>query len=141
MGIESEGATARIESVIAGLKSKEKWSEEDGQALLEVFEASGLRPTAFCRRFGLKPCRLWWRLGSRTRRDKKARQGSAVPISFAPVRLVENGLVAGSRPGAPGAGDNSMQVVLANGRRVVVGARFESSALARLVNALEGISC
>lgn len=140
MEIESERPAARIEDVIAGLKAKEKWSDEDGQMLLEAYETSGLKPTAFCRRYGLKPCRLWWRLGSKAMREKKGRQRTAVPI-FAPVRLVGSDVGAGSRPGVPGAGDESMQVVLGNGRRLVVGPRFEAAALARLVNALEGISC
>lgn len=139
MQIESEGPAVGAEAVLAGLKSKEKWSEEDDRALLEVYENSGLKPTAFCRRYGLKPHRLWWRLGGKASREKKAR--TAGPMAFAPVRLVGNGLAAGGRPGAPGAGDESMQVVLTNGRRVVVGPRFEASALARLVNALEGTSC
>lgn len=141
MSNETEGSAVRTEAVIAGLNAKEKWSEEDGRALLEVFEGSGLKPTAFCRKYGLKPHRLWWRLGGKVSREKKGRQRTTAPMTFSPVRLVGNVLGTGSRPGAPDAGDESMQVVLGNGRRVVVGPRFEASALARLVNALEGISC
>lgn len=141
MSNEAEGLEVNVEAVIAGLKSKEKWSEEEGRVLLEVFEGSGLAPTAFCRRHGLKPHRLWWRLGKRTGAAKRGRPTKTVPVAFAPVRLVGRGLGEGRRSAARSAEDEWLQVVLSNGRRVVVGPRFEAPALVRLVNVLEGISC
>jgi len=118
--------TERVDATLARAAASNYWSEAEGQAVLEAWEASGLSVAEFARRHGLGPQRLrWW---------KKRRAEEAGPeFSFIPVHVA----AAPSPEAQQAPGTASMEVLLARGRRIRVEPGFDAHALARLVRALE----
>jgi transposase-like protein len=114
-----------VEATLARASANNYWTEAEAQAMLEAYEASGLSVAEFARRHGLGPQRLrWW---------KKRRAEEAGPaLSFVPVHVVPP-----SPEAQRAAGTDSMEVLLARGRRIRVEPGFDAGALTRLVRALE----
>jgi len=102
------------------------WTLDDARRVLSAFESSGLTLTAFAAREGLQPQRLYkWRRRLSER---------AEPLKFAEVP------VSGESPttfttAVAGAG---FEVVLRSGRLVRFDARFDATALRRLLSVLDG---
>lgn len=122
------------------------WSEEEAEVVLRAQQASGLSEGEFSRRHGLGSRRLErWR--RRLRESAQApTMGRVGPlgVDFLPVRAISHALLADV--GEAERGDERraagvMEVVLRGGRRVLVGAEVEPSAVARLAAALEGLTC
>lgn len=106
-----------------------KEAEARWRELLEAQESSGESVRDFARRRGLSATTLYWWRSELRRRDRR-RRASSERIELAPVALLEADRPTGSRGG-------SFEVVLGNGRRVIVPSDFDAGALGHLVAALE----
>lgn len=88
------------------------------------WKSSGLSARAFCRAEGInEPMFYWWR------REFIRRDESGAKPAFLPVQVVVE------KPESP---TGSVEIVLANGRRVRVGVGFDPQTLVRVVELLEG---
>ncbi len=93
-------------------------------------EASGLSIRAFCEREGLsEPSFYQWRR-ELARRDRQSSRPGRTGMAFVPVRVVPD------EDKSPASG--AIEIVLAGGRIVRVGARFDRETLAQVVAVLEG---
>jgi transposase len=117
-------------------KKLERWSAEQARAMLAEAGRSGLSDRAFARGRGIDAQRLrWWRarLGASgsdevTRAKPKSKPK---PMKFAEV-------VARRRTATA---VTTIEIELANGRRVKVPSTIEADALRRLLEAIEGRRC
>jgi transposase-like protein len=120
-------SNSRLASELAGLKAKPYWREDDGRIAMEAWQRSELSLTSFAKQHGLGLHRLrWWR--------DRLRRGNGSP-ALSPDAIVPVTVVGSSRPATTSGA--IMEVVLASGRLVRVGAEFDAEALVRLVRALE----
>lgn len=73
-------------AVVDGLRSKPRWTYEDGHALVAELAASGLDDEAFAKMHGIKPSRVaMWR--RRLANVRKRRRRSRAQVAFAPVTV------------------------------------------------------
>ncbi len=124
---------------LAAALASDYWSARDAEIVLRAQRASGLSEAEFSQRHGLRSERLErWRRRLGEPALASGWTGSE-PQDFLPVRAIARAplAVAGERDRAAGV----MEVVLRGGRRVLVGADADPSAVARLVAALEGLAC
>lgn len=107
-------------------KPRDWHKEQQWRQWLCRWQASGLSVAAFCRRHGVAEARFYaWRR-TLARRD-------AAALAFVPVQVVAE---PGSEP------DGTLEVVLANGRRLRVPRGFDAATLRQLVAVLEeGAAC
>ena len=113
-------------------KTLERWSAEHARTMLAEAERSGLSDRAFARGRGIDAQRLrWWR----------ARLGpaAAAETSKPKVKPVKFAEVVARRSAASTAA--TIEIELANGRRVKVPSTIEAEALRRLLEAVEGRRC
>ena len=111
--------------------TRRRWLREQKLAILAEVDAPGGSVSEVARRHGLHTSLLF-----RWRRDlaKRTRSASAPPEpSFLPVRLTPPSVPALPAPARPGV----IEVVLAGGRMLRVGADVDTAALVRIVEALE----
>lgn len=106
--------------VISELARRDRWTAADAQSILEFWPSSELSLSAFARRHGIDPRRLYWWRG-------RLRQTAGTPISFKEVKL----------PHATSEGSGTFEVVLRSGLVVRVANSFDAAALRRLIAALE----
>lgn len=130
MDIHSDShQVSRLEVVDTG--RRRRWTEAEK---LRIVEESFSRPryaSTTARRYGLSGALLFsWRKAYR-----EGRLGGAPLDGFVPAVIVPEGGAAA--PWAAEPGDRRMEVVSANGRRVVVGADFDPRALRLLLAVLE----
>lgn len=112
---------------LARLKRSSYWREQDGRFAVDAWRASGEPLSTFARQHGLSAKRIrWWR-------DRLAERAVSAPIS--PATLVPVTIV--GAPSPPARAEASMEIVLASGHVVRVGADFDAEALAKLVRTLE----
>jgi hypothetical protein len=114
---------------IGEVSVRKRRSREEIKRLVAEFESSGLRRGEFCQRHNLSPGTL--QRGLRRRRIEVEGQNEA-------KRLVEVKLVGIQRNGS-GPGTCSLEVVLAEGRRIEVRRDFDAETLARLIRTIEQI--
>jgi hypothetical protein len=114
------------------------WTDAEGRAVVEAWRSSGLRRLEFCEKYGFKFHKLaWWASNKGRQRLSPASQTPA----FREVKLVSRGDVGlGAQARGSTACAGSMEVALANGCRVHVGADFDALALERLLGVL-GRAC
>ena len=109
---------------------RRRWTAAEKSRIVEEISGAWGSVSATARRYGLSTSQLFaWR--------KACRDGRLVgseSSGFAPAVIV-----AEERPSAVVAGSGRMEIVLCNGRRVVVGTDVEAAALARVVAALEAV--
>ena len=109
-----------------GAKLSKRWSEAEARKMLAAVAKSGLSDRAFGLERGMDPQRLsWWRrrLGVKSGKTKRA---SAAKF----VELV-------SRPSTT----CTIEIELANRRRVVVPSTIDAVVLARVLDVVEGRRC
>jgi transposase len=109
----------RLEVVETG--RRRRWSLEAKRRIVEESLVPGMSASSVARRHGISPSHLFlWR--------KAHREGglSGTWPTFAPVTVE-----------APGPAGGRMEIVTANGRRLIVGPDVDPAALVRLVEALE----
>jgi hypothetical protein len=116
-------------------------------ALIDQWHNSGLSLPAFCQRRGLNSGTMQGWVYKRTHKGaiERARRvgGTAqapaedppAATAFLPVRLV------GAELEHEGTGRSGVEIVLGAGRRVVIGAGFDSETLRQVVAVLEGRPC
>jgi len=102
-------------------RTSSRWSAAEAQALLADCRRRGLALAEYCRRrkIGYERLRRW---------RGKLEVSRPEPLVLAPVRVV-------AAPSPVSAG--RMELRLADGRRVRLGADFDSEALSRLLRVLE----
>jgi transposase-like protein len=103
-------------------KSTKRWTSEYAQRVLERADASGLTDHGYAVRHGVDPQRLyWWR---ERLREKRRVHGAAFVEVTAPAQAPR------ARP--------DVEVVLCNGRRVLVPHAVELQRLSALLDVIEG---
>jgi transposase len=108
---------------------RRQWSEADKLRIVEASFAGSRLVSATARRHGISRSLLTtWR-----RQFREGKLGTDRRPSFTPVVIAPEGA---SRPGQASGADR-VEIVLGNGRRLIVGAGIEASALARIVAVLE----
>jgi transposase len=121
---------SRLEVIQTG--SRRRWTLEEKRRIVAE-SASGTRQvSATARRFGLSTGQLftWRRLARKGRLG-----GDTEPVSFAEAIIAAGGATPVGLP--PPVGPCSMEIVLADGLRVIVEQGVDPGALARLIGALE----
>lgn len=129
--MSGDGTSPKFE-VIAS--TRRRWRREQKLAILAEVDAPGGSVWEVARRHGLHTSLLF-----RWRRDVSksiTRQPTAPrpPLTFLPVALPPPEMQAMPVSGKPGA----IEIVLAGGRTIRVGADVDTAALRRIVDALEG---
>jgi transposase len=137
-----KGQVSRLEVVEVG--RRRRWSAAEKVRIVEESLAAPRQVSATARRHGISRSLLTnWR-----RAYREGRLAGAAEPAFVPVRVRDDAPpspAADPRP-APvmpvgaserGGGAGRMEIVLANGRRIVVGADVDGDALARVAAALE----
>ena len=112
-------------------------------ALIDEWHKSGLSLPAFCRRRGLNSGTMQGWVYKRAHKEALTRAGRkedtaeapSAAAAFLPVRVI------GAEPEHEGTGRSVVEIVLGVGRRVVIGARFDSETLRRVVAVLEDRPC
>jgi transposase-like protein len=141
-----------------GKRSIEK--ERHWREIVARYERSGMKVRAFCDRHGIKEPQFFaWRrelrrrdaadpanpndrgggggngltraVAARDARTTKAAARTAPPAPFAPVQVV-------STPSVP---PSSIEIIVADGRRVAVGPGFDPEALRQVLAVVEGPAC
>ena len=108
---------------------RRQWSEADKLRIVEASFAGRRLVSATARSYGISRSLLTtWR-----RQFREGTLGGDRQPSFAPV------LMAPEKPSRvePSSGADRIEIVLGNGRRLIVGAGIDASALARVVAVLE----
>ena len=114
---------------IGEISVRKRRSRQEIKRLVAKFETSGLRRSEFCKKHNLALGTL--QRGLRRRRMEVEGQSEA-------KRLVEVKL-AGIQHNGSGPGTCTLDVVLAEGRRIEVRRDFDAETLARLIRTLEEI--
>ncbi len=123
------GEASRLEVVEVG--RRRRWSAAEKVRIVEESLAAPRQVSATARRHGISRSRLTeWR-----RAYREGRLAGAAEPAFVPVRLRDEAPPAAASEVGGGAG--RIEIVLAGGRRVVVGADVDAAALARVVDVLE----
>ena len=112
---------------IGEVSVQDRRSRQEIKRLVAEFETSGLGRSEFCQKHNLALGTL--QRGLRRRRMEAQGQSEA-------TRLIEVKLAGIQRNGS-GAGTCSLEVVLAEGRRIGVRRDFDAETLARLIRTLE----
>jgi hypothetical protein len=107
---------------------RKRRSRQEVKRLVTEFESSGLRRSEFCRKHNLALGTLQRGLRRRRMEVEGQREGKLVEVKMAGIQ--RNGSRAGSC---------SLEVVLAEGRRIEVRRDFDAETLARLIRTLEEI--
>jgi transposase len=119
--------TEHIDSTLAAILESPYWHQADASLVLAAWSKSGLSLSAFARRHGIKPKRLW--------RWHERLPGSTTP-AFHRVRVVFDG-----KPEGKPDGEGAIELVLRDGRRVAVRPGFDASVLEELVRVVESWPC
>ena len=109
---------------------RRQWSEADKLRIVEASFAGSRLVSATARRHGIPRSLLTtWRRQFREGSSGRIRRPSFTPVLMAPEAAVESS--------EPASGADRVEIVLGNGRRLIVGAGIDASALARIVAVLE----
>ena len=118
-------------SEIITVERRRRWSLSEKQDLVAETLQPGASVSAVAQRHGLHPSQLFaWRKAARDGRLVTERGEGFVPVVVAsePVSLV---------PSAPELVPSRMEIVLGNGRRVIVDASVRANALARVIKVID----
>jgi len=121
---------SRLEVIETG--SRRRWTLEEKRRIVAESDSGVRQVSATARRYGLSSGQLftWRRLARKGRLG-----GDAKPVSFAEAVIAAGGAPFAGLP--PAIGACSMEIVLADGLRVIVEQGVDPGALARLIGALE----
>jgi transposase len=122
---------SRLEVIQTG--ARRHWSAEEKLRIVAESESGPRQVSATARRYGLLPSQLfhWRRLGREGRLS-----GNEDSVTFAQA-VIACGGAASSPPLCVGAAAGRMEIVLADGVRVLVDKDVDVGALARLIGAIE----
>ena len=116
------------------VERRRRWSWGDKQQIVDETLMPGASISAVARRYGLHPSQVFaWRKAAREAKIAERPGCGLFDCAFAPVVVTD-----GSHARSSGAIDiGRMEIVLHNGRRIVVDASVDAAALDRVVNVLE----
>jgi transposase len=122
---------SRLEVIQTG--SRRRWTLEEKRRIVAESDRGARQVSATARRYGLSTGQLFtWR-----RLARKGRLGrDAEPVAFAEAVIVDRGAAAAELPPSVGA-CRRMEIVLADGLRVIIEQGVDAHALAHLIGALE----
>src|SRR5574341_2547139 len=113
----------RIEQVV----KRRRWSGDDAEVVLSAWQEAGGSLSAFARKYGVDPWRLMrWR----------RRLGKTGALRFHRVKVVRSRAAGSVRSGRGG-----VELVVRDGRRVVVQPGFDAALLEELVRTVESWTC
>lgn len=120
---------SRLEVIQTG--SRRRWSLEEKRRIVAESEGAPRDVSATARRHGLRPSQLFaWR-----RLARAGQLGADAAATFVPV--VIGGELPSQSVRAPVCAKIQVEIVLADGIRVVVDPTVDASALARIIGAIE----
>jgi len=134
----------RSYSVVAD--TRRRWSDEEKEAIVAEAALPGANVSAVARRHGIKPSLLFrWRRKAREVGRSRRGEPAFLPVALAPrleateASVEEPATNEPPQPGPPAnrAHDKRIEIELANGRRIKVGADFDVGALKRILDLLE----
>lgn len=134
----------RSYSVVAD--TRRRWSDEEKEAIVAEAALPGANVSAVARRHGIKPSLLFrWRRKAREAGRTRRVEPTFLPVALAPRPKAPEASVeelATNEPPQPAppancAQDKRIEIELANGRRIKVGADFDIGALKRILDLLE----
>lgn len=131
MDSHTHSAFGRLEVVEAG--GRRRWTE-DAKARIVLESLAGPRlVSATARRHGISRSQLLaWRRALRIERSE------AEPVSgFVPAVIMPEPPAGATAPCSAKPGDDRIEIVLARGRRIIVGAGVDAAALSRVLDVLE----
>jgi hypothetical protein len=121
--------------------SRMRRSAAEWVTLIDQWRASGLGLSAFCDQHGLNFGTMsGWAYkqthkGALERARREADAKTELAADFVPIRLIE------SEPQPRSSSHSGVEIMVAVGRRVVVGAGFDAETLRRVVAVLEDRTC
>ena len=122
---------SRLEVIQTG--SRRRWTLEEKRRIVAESDSGTRQVSPTARRYGLSTGQLftWRRLARKGRLG-----GDTEPVAFAEAVIVDRGAAAAALPPPAGA-CGRMEIVLADGLRVIVEQGVDPNALACLIGALE----
>jgi transposase len=122
---------SRLEVIQTG--ARRRWSAEEKRRIVAESESGPRQISATARRYGLLPSQLfsWRRLAREGRLD-----GSEDTVTFAQA-VIACGEASSSPPLAAAAAMGRIEIVLADGIRLIVNSDVDAGALARVIGAIE----
>jgi len=122
---------SRLEVIQTG--SRRRWTLEEKRRIVTESDSGARQVSATARRYGLSTGQLftWRRLARKGRLG-----GDAEPVSFAEAVIADGGAGTVALPPVAGA-YGRLEIVLADGLRVIVEQDVDPSGLARVISALE----
>jgi transposase len=121
------GQVQRLEVVETG--RRRRWSEDEKLRIVAESLSGPRLVSATARRYGISPSLLYtWRRAFRA--ERIGAEGSAP--GFVPAMIIPE-----TRPRAGASPTGRMEIVVANGRRIIVDAGVDAAALARVVEVLD----
>jgi transposase len=118
---------------IITVERRRRWSLSEKQELVAETLTPGASVSAVAQRHGLHPSQLFaWRKAARDGRLDE--DGS---VEFAPVVIASSLAERVALPPADAPASGRMEIVLDNGRRVIVDASVRAAALARVIKVLD----
>jgi transposase len=132
--METSSRVARRLTVVE-TRRRRRWSAAEKRRIVEESLAGHRQASATARRHGIAVSLLFkWR--------RKLRGGARTPQdtapAFVPVTVVPEAPLSPPSPASPGGGTDRLEIVLTNGRRVVVGSGIDPAWLARVLRVAEG---
>lgn len=126
---------SRLDVIATG--ARRRWSPEERQRILAESYEGPRRVSATARRHGLTPGQLFtWRRLARSERLVEDAAATFTPLVVAPEPLpIDSSPPPRERLGSTGSG--RMEIIIPNGRRVVVGPDVDRAALTRVLDVLE----
>ena len=113
-----------------GVRQRRFWSADEKRRMVAESLAPGASVSKVAQRYGVNANLLFtWR-----RREARNAGGALEPLKLLPVTVADEGIPAApiALPAAPG----RMEIALAGGERIVVGADVDAAAFARVLNVL-----
>ena len=116
---------------IITIERRRRWSLTEKQEIVAATLEPGASVSAVAQRYGMHPSQLFaWRKAARDGRLIEGRD-----VEFAPVVIASE--PAALPPPATGPAPGRMEIVLGNGRRVIVDGSVRAAALARVIKVLD----
>ena len=118
---------------IITVERRRRWSLSDKQQIVAETLKPGASVSTIAQRYGMHPSQLFaWR--------KAARDGRLVAdssIEFAPIVVASEPLEPAALSAPAASAPGRMEIVLGNGRQVIVDASVNAAALARVIKVLD----
>lgn len=135
MNRHTEASSRVARRQVVETRRRRRWSAAEKRRIVEESLAGHRQASATARRHGIAASLLFkWRRalrgGARTPQDTAP--------AFVPVTVVPQAPLSLPSPASPGGGAERLEIVLTNGRRVVVGIGTDPAWLARVLHVAEG---